>query len=123
MEGKGIPIAPGPFGGTTVLLLPADRDEETRKAWRVLEEKKVLHKRSRFASLRVATADELGATLQAIRDSGRSNVLVVPAVFCADAASMRGWREGVKEFEDVLSLSWLPGIGGNLGAVLAPLEE
>jgi hypothetical protein len=123
MGGNGIPLAAGPFGGTTVLLLPDEWDEETREAWEVLEEKKVLHKRSRFAGLKVTTAGELGTTLQEIKDSGRSNVLVVPALFCADAASMRRWREAVKEYEDLLSLSWSPGLGGSLGSVLAPSEQ
>jgi hypothetical protein len=122
MAGMGIPLAAGPFGGTTVILLPDEWDQETHEAWEILEEKKVLHKRSRFASLKVASAKELGTALQEIKDSGRSNVLVVPALFCADAASMRRWREAVKEYEDLLSLSWSPGLGGSLGSVLAPSE-
>ena len=36
---------------------------------------------------------------------------------------MRKWREGVKKYEDLLSLSWSPGLGGSLGSVLAPSDR
>ena len=117
-EGKQIPLAAGPFGGTTVLYVPRGRSAEQRAAWEELETRDVLQKRSRFAHLIVVFEDDeedhLRAALQEIQDKGRSTVLVVPAVFCATGADMRRWAGEAAEFEDVLNISWLPGLGGSV---------
>jgi hypothetical protein len=52
--------------------------------------------------------------LQAVKDAGRSVVLIVPAVFCADEKMMGRLRAEARAFEDVLDLSYLPGLGGGL---------
>lgn len=112
-SGVGIPLAPGDFGGTTVLVVPAGTPADECEAWRALEEGQALKKRSRFASLRVAFAEgepSLADTLEAIRASGRSNVLVVPAMFCADAEHMQALRKSAGSLER-LDVAWLPGLG------------
>ncbi|MHC4974561.1 MAG: ChaN family lipoprotein [Planctomycetota bacterium] len=123
LDGRGLPLAAGPFGGTTILLVPKEASEEQQAAWKELQEKKALRKRSRFHRLVVVIeTDEdtgLADAFEAVRAAGRRSVLVVPAVFCADAASMRRWREEVKEYEDLLDLGWSPGLGGNLYRLLA----
>jgi uncharacterized iron-regulated protein len=117
-EGRNLPLASGPFGGTTVLYVPAGRSEEQRAAWQALEDKDVLKKRSRFAHLRVVfegdEEDNLAAVLQDTKDRGRSSVLIVPAVFCATAKDMSRWAEEAAAFEDILNISWLPGLGGSV---------
>jgi len=113
-----LPRCPSPFGGTTVLVLPADSPAEEVDAWLALERVDPLAKQSRFHSLRIATASgerPITAVLAQLLENGRKNVLIVPAVFCADEASMRELKRGVQEFEDRLTLVWQPGLGG-LGA-------
>lgn len=113
----GIPLAAGPFGGTTVLLVPEGRSDADRAAWQALEDEKVLSKRSRFARLRVVfegdKSDNLRAALQEVQDKGRTTVLVVPAVFCATGAEMRRWAAEAADFADVLDIAWMPGLGGS----------
>ena len=117
-KGQNLPFAAGPFGGTTVLYVPRGRSDEQRAAWEELETKDVLHQRNRFAHLKVVFEDDeednLAAALQAIKDKGRSTVLVVPAVFCATGADMRRWASEATEFEDGMNISWLPGLGGTV---------
>ncbi len=115
-DAKALPLAPGPFGGTTVVVLPENLAAEERKAWKAIEEGKAIKKRSRFASLRTAFAEsepKLATVLAEIRDSGRSNVLVVPAVFCASAERMRSLRSSAGNLEQ-LTVTWLPGLGASL---------
>jgi hypothetical protein len=45
---------------------------------------------------------------------GRSRVLVVPAVFCADAATMQMLRGQLGEAAAGMDVSWLPGLGAEL---------
>jgi len=112
-DGKGIPLAAGPFGGTTVLVVPDGATEEERLAFRKLEADNVLHRRSRFASLAVVANDaELAAALEKVKASGRTSVLVVPAVFCADAERMARLAKAAAPWEDTLDLQFLPGLGG-----------
>jgi hypothetical protein len=117
-KGQNLPFAAGPFGGTTVLYVPRGRSDEQRAAWEELETKDVLHQRNRFAHLKVVfegdEEDNLAAALQAIKNKGRSTVLVVPAVFCATGADMRRWASEATEFEDGMNISWLPGLGGTV---------
>jgi uncharacterized iron-regulated protein len=113
----GIPLAAGPFGGTTVLLVPKGRSDADRAAWQALEDEKILSRRSRFARLRVVfegdESDNLRAALQEVKDKGRTTVLVVPAVYCATGDQMRRWAAEAEEFADVLDIAWKPGLGGS----------
>jgi sirohydrochlorin ferrochelatase len=116
-NGFGLPLAGGPFGGTTVIVLPAGQSDADRAAWQELEQKKVLKRRSMFANIAIANTDaepSLPQVLATLRGMGRSRVLVVPAVFCADAALMRGLRDGLDEDARAMDLSWLPGLGAEL---------
>jgi len=118
MDGRCLPMAAGPFGGTTILIVPKEVPEEQHAAWKELQEKKAIKKKSRFARLVVLIETDEGAgladALEAVRAAGRRSVLVVPAVFCADPESMRRWRTEAKDYEDRLDLGWLPGLGGSL---------
>ncbi len=116
-DGKALPLAPGEFGGTTVLVVSSLATDEDRSAWLALEEKKVLQTRSRFSSLRVAFDEaepSLGSVLDAIRDSGRSNVLIVPAAYAATPEEMRRLEAVASAHGRGLELSYLPGLGGDL---------
>jgi uncharacterized iron-regulated protein len=132
MDGKGLPLASGPFGGTTILVVPAGATDEQRAAWKKLEETDAIKKKSKFARLvvlfetlqaefapggnvsySVARAG-LGPALQAVKDAGRSVVLIVPAVFCADAGMMARLRAESRPYEEILDLSYLPGLGGGV---------
>ena len=65
--------------------------------------------------MRVATgtADRtLPAVLEKLHSENRDNVLIVPATFCADAATMRALQRSVRALEDPMTLHWLPGLGG-----------
>ncbi len=114
-----LPRCPGPFGGTTVVVVPdgADRLDAgpTLEAWLALEEDDPLAKRGRFHRLRIAVAEgerSLPDVLSKLHDAGRNNVLIVPATFCADAATMRTLKRSVRRFENQMTLQWLPGLGG-----------
>jgi uncharacterized iron-regulated protein len=113
--GSGIPLAPGDFGGTTVLVVPAGVPQTEREAWFELERNKALAKRSPFAGLRVAVAEgepSLATVLTELKDA--RSVLVVPATFCASPAEMRALEAGVPAAAAELDLVWLPGLGGEL---------
>ena len=120
LHGTAIPMAVGPFGGTTVLYVPRGRTEEQRAEWQSLEDAGVLKKRSRFARLKVVfeedEEDNLAAALQETVDKGRRVVLIVPAVFCATPEQMRRWAAEAKKFEEWLDITWSPGLGGSLPA-------
>jgi len=120
-EGRGLPLAPGDFGGTTVLVVPAVADAAERAAWRELEAAKPLRKVSFFAGLRVAFEDEapgLADVVAELRAGGTRSVLVVPAVFCASPAEMRTLADAVAVAGAAgdLDLAWLPGLGAALCA-------
>lgn len=113
-DGAGLPLASGPFGGTTVLVVPAGASAEERAAWLDLEKSNAIKRQSRFASLRVAYADEepgLATVLAEIRAANRSNVLIVPAVFCATAEQMQQLRRSAGDDVRGLDISWLAGLG------------
>ncbi|MFY9345421.1 MAG: ChaN family lipoprotein [Planctomycetota bacterium] len=112
--GVGIPRCPGPFGGTTVVVLPAATPTEEIEAWLAIEKNDPVTKKDRFSRLRVATATgerSLPEVLGRLHREGRRNVLVVPATFAADEESMRALRRSVRAWEDRSSLRWLPGLG------------
>ncbi len=111
--GIGIPRCPGPFGGTTVLVvLPGSK----LSAWLPLEEKDPLHRFSRFHRLRIASTEgehALARVLDRLMTKNRKNVLIVPATFCADAMAMRKLAKLARAYEDRMTLHWLPGLGGS----------
>jgi uncharacterized iron-regulated protein len=118
MDGRCLPMAAGPFGGTTILIVPKEVPEDQHAAWKALQETKAIKKKSRFARLVVLFETDEGSgladALEAVRAAGRRSVLVVPALFCADPESMRRWRKEAKDYEDRLDLGWSPGLGGNM---------
>ncbi len=110
-----LPKCPGPFGGTTVVVLPDDASSQDVAAWDALVADDPLTKRSRFLRLRVATrTGERGllAVLEKLKSENRENILIVPAMFCADGSFMRGLKKRVSGLEDQMTLQWLPGLGG-----------
>jgi len=110
-----LPRCPGSFGGTTVVVLPTDLSLEEVEAWRALEVADPLSKTSRFHRLVVAEASgerTLPVVLAELVAKKRTNVLVVPAVWCADGATMRALQRSTREFEDRMTLQWRPGLGG-----------
>lgn len=115
--GATLPRAPGSFGGTTLLVLPSDMDAAQREAWIALEAEDPIAAKSRFSRLRVATFDpESERSLEALLDrqvaEGRRNVLVVPAVFHADDATLTELRARAEVFADRLDLAFRAGLGG-----------
>ena len=114
-----IPPCPGPFGGTTVLVLPDDTPDDEAQAWIALEQDDPLAKRNRFHRLRIVTGDRdrtLPAMLEQLEAKGRKNVLIVPAEFCADGETMRALERVARPFADRMTLRWIPGLGGNAAA-------
>ncbi len=120
-----LPPCPGPFGGTTVIVLPDDMPAQEVRAWKALVEDDPLAKRSRFLRLRIATGtgdQSLPVMLETLRSEGRENILIVPAAFCADGAWMRTLRRSVAAQEDQMTLQWLPGLGGRDAPDVSTLE-
>ena len=118
-KGRELPRCPGDFGGTTVIVLPETVDPNDLTTWMELAEKEndPLAAKSRFLRLRVAHMSgehSLFNVLEKLRTEKRKNVLIVPAQFCAGAATMRALARTVRELEDSMILHWLPGLGGNL---------
>jgi len=117
-SGRPLPRCPGAFGGTTVVVLPETLPAEEVEAWLALEGDDPLAKKSRFHRVRIATASgerALPAVLSKLLADGRKNALIVPAVFCADGASLRALQQSVRELDDRMTLVWQPGLG-SLGA-------
>ncbi len=116
------PKCPGPFGGTTVLVV----NEDQLPSWLVLEANDPLQQASGFHRLRIATAGDseaeagdaardehrLRTVLLELRDQRRYNVLVVPAKFYAGEALMRDLEQQVQGLSDLMTIHWLPGLGG-----------
>lgn len=114
-----LPLCPGPFGGSTVVVLPSDVAPEEAAAWRALQESDPLAKASRFHRLVVADAAgerALPAVLAELAAKNRTNVLIVPAAWCAGGATMRALQQSVREYEDRMTLNWRPGLGGLAGS-------
>jgi hypothetical protein len=113
-----LPRCPGPFGGSTVVVLPPDASQAQVGAWLAVEESDPLARGGPFWRLRVAAAQDgrrLPEVLASLRDEGRSNVLVVPAAFCADAATMAALQRSVRPLADSMTLHWSPGLGAVQG--------
>lgn len=121
--GAALPRCPGPFGGSTIVVLPEDVTPGDTEAWLAIEKDDPLKKQNRFRRLRIATSTgerSLPSVLERLIAANRKNVLIVPAVFCADAATMRELRQRIRGLEDRLTLHWLPGLGGALAAKADP---
>jgi hypothetical protein len=113
-----LPRAPGPFGGTTVLVLPDELAAEEVEAWKSLAQDDPLAKQSRFHRLVLASLggeQALPLVLAELAAKNRRNVLIVPAVWCADGARMRALQRAARGAADGMTLHWRPGLGG-LGA-------
>ena len=115
LAGRGLPVCPGPFGGTTVLVVPASELD----AWLPVEQDDPLSKRSRFLRTRVAVAPGSGGpderslenVLEGLLGERRKNVLVVPATFNASGETTRALVKSVSSLDDRMTLHWLPGLG------------
>ena len=117
-----LPECPGPFGGTTVVVVPEGGEERALEHWVTVEEDDPLAKQSRFHRLRVATMDAnhergLPHVLSDLLEARRKNVLIVPALYCADAGMMQRLQRMVREFEDRMTIQWMPGLGGRDAAL------
>ena len=127
--GGAIPRCPGPFGGTTVLVLPEDVPAADAQAWIAFEQDDPLAKASRFHRVRIATSGQdagersLRAVLGTLEAKGRKNVLIVPAVFCADAGTMHALERQTREVADRMTIRWLPGLGGEDLPVASTIAE
>jgi uncharacterized iron-regulated protein len=116
-DGARLPLAGGPFGGTTIVVLPAGTSDADREVWLQMEKDRVLRRRSMFSNLAVARMDgepSLAQVLESLQKRGRSRVLVVPATFCADPATMQALRQQAGSAAAAMDLAWLPGLGGEL---------
>jgi uncharacterized iron-regulated protein/predicted esterase len=114
-SGAALPRAPGPFGGTTIVVLPADLPATEVAAWKELEKNDPIAKSSRFHALVVATQTgerTLPVVLAELAKKKKKNMLIVPAVWCAEGDTMRALRRSARDFEDQMNLSWRPGLGG-----------
>ncbi|MEZ6093022.1 MAG: ChaN family lipoprotein [Pirellulaceae bacterium] len=114
-----VPLCPGPFGGTTVLVLDDGQVPEMEK-WLALEADDPLTKRSRFHRLRIATSNanseqNLDNVLKKLHAENRNNVLIVPASIYAGEEFMSKLRGFANESEDQMTLQWSPGLGSELG--------
>lgn len=113
---KKLPRCPGPFGGTTIVVVPESADASELEAWLALEKDDPIAKGSRFHRLRIATASggrALPMVLEEVLGRGGKNALIVPASACADGATMRALAHSARAFEDRMTLNWRPGLGGS----------
>jgi len=110
-----LPQCPGSFGGTTIVVLPAGIAADEAAAWRAIEAADPLAKANRFQRLVVADDSgerNLATVLTELLAKNRKNVLIVPATWCADGATMRALQRSTREFEDRMTVQWRPGLGG-----------
>jgi hypothetical protein len=109
-----LPKCPGPFGGTTVLIV----DESSIDAWLNVEKNDPINKASRFHRLRIATAGAgergLKQVLQKLLDEKRTNLLIVPAEFYSGESLMQELERQASGFSDRMTVHWLPGLGGQI---------
>ncbi len=121
-KGTAIPIPAGPFGGTTLVVVPATAPRKDRQAWQELAQSGAMQEaHGRFHRLLVAFEDEaprLGDVLGDLHEKGRNNVLIVPAMFCAGPDYMRELRKDAAGYAPRMTLTWLPGLGGSVPAAV-----
>ncbi|MBK7643380.1 MAG: ChaN family lipoprotein [Planctomycetes bacterium] len=109
-----LPRAPGPFGGTTVIVLPDGMDPAEVAAWKELESADPLARTSRFHRMVLASQSgerALPVVLAELQTKKRKNLLILPALWCADGAMMHALRDAARPFENTLTLHWRPGLG------------
>ncbi len=119
----GLPPAPGQFGGTTIVVVPAGSPAAVREAWRQAAAANPMQRHGRFFRMELAFEDEaprLADALEAMVAARRRNVLVVPARFCAEASVMQALAREAAPFEGRVDITWLPGLGGRLAGSLVP---
>jgi hypothetical protein len=123
VSGRVLPVPPGPFGGTTLLVLPRATEGEVLQSWLALEETDVMAAHGSFHQLRVAVVGGSPSFEEVLADLHRKNVLVVPTSFCADAAYMRELRDRGREHWGDMTVTFLPGLGGRLHLATLPPGE
>lgn len=115
---EALPRCPGPFGGTTVVVIPDQAAAAGLQCWLELEANDPLTKTSRFHQVRMATSygeHGLAKVLAKLHSENRNNVLIVPAVFYAETDWLRELRKIGDNFYDEMTLHWMPGLGGQQG--------
>ena len=125
-SGMGLPMPPGAFGGTVILVLPEETEDEQRAAWRKLAEDDVTRKRSRFVGLRVAESgreNDLAAVLTELKEAGKTVFRIVPARFCATAEEMRALKKSIAGIDEGLRVAFSPGLGGEVWRLLEGKSE
>lgn len=98
-----------------MIVVPDGMAEQDVEGWLALEKDDPLAKRGRLYSLRIATVEgerSLSTVLSKLQAARRKNALIVPATFCADAALMHSLERSVRQFDDQMTIHWLPGLGG-----------
>jgi uncharacterized iron-regulated protein len=118
-DGARLPRSSGSFGGTTIVVLPPETSAEEIAAWKALENPDVIQQRSRFHRLRIAHGEGESSPLAVIErlraeNAQRRDFLLVPAVFCADAAALRELRESLGALAAELRIEMLAGLGDRL---------
>lgn len=115
-----LPRCPGPFGGTTVLVLQQEIERDQVEAWLDVEKNDPLAAASRFHRVRIATSSDeraLPKVLEKLQRENRKNILIVPAVFYADLTWLRELHDSVREYDNELTLHWSPGLGDRQGVL------
>jgi hypothetical protein len=119
-----LPLCPGAFGGTTILVLDGEHVGDLEK-WMQLETSDPLTARSRFHRTRIAVQDEVAMNanteersltnvLGKLLGENRKNVLIVPAQFYSGPEAMTKLADAAAPFSDQMTIHWLPGLGGEM---------
>jgi len=116
---KTLPLPPGAFGGTTVIVLDASATAAQFDAWKGVQASGVIQQQNRFGKLIVTREDDVTAALEEIRHAGRRLVMIVPAEFVVDAKRMQSLAARIEGHEEGLSIHWLPGLGSALAHAIA----
>jgi hypothetical protein len=112
-----LPVCPGPFGGTTLVVLPAGTPADEVAAWKALVSNDPLAKQSPFTRLRVAVLDGDRPTRcpRCSGSSSRSGAATSSSRRSSStptARTMRALRDLAAGFEGRMTLHWRPGLGG-----------
>ncbi len=109
-----VPRCPGPFGGTTVVVLGESSD---RAAWMAVAEADPLAAKSRFHRMVLVDPDagpSLSEVLAQLEERGRTNVLVVPAVFHGEIQALAALRQEAAAFAERMTVTFRPGLGDRI---------
>jgi hypothetical protein len=102
------------------VVLPPETPAGDVAEWLALEQDDPLARKSRLHRVRMATAAgerSLPQVLSKLQSENRRNVLIVPATFYASPAWLHTLYDSVSQFEDAMTLHWLPGLGGRKHAI------